>query len=177
MKISLFPEKLKDLETDCSCPDWSNPCKHIAAVYYLLGEEFDRDPFLIFKLRGMDRDELLGMMDISSVPDDIALDELPVSGLIRNRKPAPRFHLNHSLVTRNYSGDRSRAATQMPRRSPSQPFQGRRSRGSEVFHSGVVRRISLSSSRKSTPKRLRSGWKYSLVKNETNESLENQRAR
>ncbi|MGO8821528.1 MAG: SWIM zinc finger family protein [Desulfomonilaceae bacterium] len=75
VKISLFPDKLKDIETDCSCPDWSNPCKHIAAVYYLLGEEFDRDPFLIFKLRGMDRDELLGMMDISSVSDDIALDE------------------------------------------------------------------------------------------------------
>ncbi len=58
-KISLFPQKLKDLKTSCSCPDWSNPCKHIAAVYYLLGEEFDRDPFLIFKLRGMDRDELV----------------------------------------------------------------------------------------------------------------------
>lgn len=50
--LSLFPSKLKDLGTDCSCPDWSNPCKHIAAVYYLLGEEFDRDPFLLFTLRG-----------------------------------------------------------------------------------------------------------------------------
>ena len=49
--LSLFPTQLKDLHTDCSCPDWSNPCKHIAAVYYLLGEEFDRDPFLIFKLQ------------------------------------------------------------------------------------------------------------------------------
>jgi len=58
--LSLFPAALKDLETHCSCPDWSNPCKHIAAVYYLLGEEFDRNPFLIFKLRGMERDELLG---------------------------------------------------------------------------------------------------------------------
>ncbi|MEI8182883.1 MAG: SWIM zinc finger family protein [Desulfomonile sp.] len=58
-KISLFPQKLKDLQTNCSCPDWSNPCKHIAAVYYLIGEEFDRDPFLIFKLRGMNRDELV----------------------------------------------------------------------------------------------------------------------
>jgi len=46
--LSLFPEKLRDLKTDCSCPDWSNPCKHIAAVYYLLREEFDRDPFMIF---------------------------------------------------------------------------------------------------------------------------------
>jgi len=61
--LSLFPEKLRDLQTDCSCPDWSNPCKHIAAVYYLLGEEFDRDPFLIFKLRGLSREELVGMIE------------------------------------------------------------------------------------------------------------------
>ena len=40
-------------------PDWSNPCKHIAAVYYLLGEEFDRDPFLIFRLRGLDTAAML----------------------------------------------------------------------------------------------------------------------
>jgi len=60
--LSLFPERLKDLKTDCSCPDWSNPCKHIAAVYYLLAEEFDRDPFLIFKLRGMNREDLIAML-------------------------------------------------------------------------------------------------------------------
>ena len=60
--LSLFPEKLRDIETDCSCPDWSNPCKHIAAVYYLLGEEFDRDPFLIFKLRGLTREELIPLL-------------------------------------------------------------------------------------------------------------------
>ena len=60
--LSLFPERRKDLTTECSCPDWANPCKHIAAVYYLLGEEFDRDPFLIFKLRGMTREELVGAL-------------------------------------------------------------------------------------------------------------------
>jgi len=58
-RLSLFPERSRDLETDCSCPDWSNPCKHIAAVYYLLAEEFDRDPFLLFKLRGLPREELI----------------------------------------------------------------------------------------------------------------------
>jgi uncharacterized Zn finger protein len=57
--ISLFPKKGADLETDCSCPDWSNPCKHIAAVYYLLAEQFDRDPFLIFKLRGKSQEEII----------------------------------------------------------------------------------------------------------------------
>ncbi|MGE0824899.1 MAG: SWIM zinc finger family protein [Candidatus Binatia bacterium] len=60
--LSLFPGKLKDLTTKCSCPDASNPCKHIAAVYYLLGEEFDRDPFLIFKLRGMEREEFVALL-------------------------------------------------------------------------------------------------------------------
>ena len=60
--LSLFPAKLRDLETNCSCPDWSNPCKHIAAVYYLLGEEFDRDPFLIFRLRGLSRAELIELL-------------------------------------------------------------------------------------------------------------------
>ena len=59
VKVSLFPSSLKELDTHCTCPDWSNPCKHIAAVYYLLGEEFDRDPFLLFRLRGMEREELL----------------------------------------------------------------------------------------------------------------------
>lgn len=70
--LSLFPETLDDLETDCSCPDWSNPCKHIAAVYYLLGEEFDRDPFLIFKLRGVDIDDFMSILGKSYVPETAA---------------------------------------------------------------------------------------------------------
>ncbi len=60
--LSLFPDRGDDLETNCSCPDWSNPCKHVAAVYLLLGEEFDRDPFLVFKLRGVEREELVGLV-------------------------------------------------------------------------------------------------------------------
>jgi len=58
-RLSLFPASARDLSTDCSCPDWANPCKHIAATYYLLAEAFDADPFLIFRWRGRDRDELL----------------------------------------------------------------------------------------------------------------------
>ena len=63
--ISLFP-KHKDISTECTCPDWANPCKHIAAVYLLLAEEFDRDPFLIFRLRGIERKEILKMSGIDS---------------------------------------------------------------------------------------------------------------
>jgi uncharacterized Zn finger protein len=61
-KVSLFPLKSDDLITDCSCPDWSNPCKHIAAVYYLLGEQFDGDPFLLFRLRGKSKSEIMELL-------------------------------------------------------------------------------------------------------------------
>jgi uncharacterized Zn finger protein len=60
--VSLFPRGKGELTTECSCPDWSNPCKHIAAVYYLLGEEFDRDPFLVFRLRGLSREGLVALL-------------------------------------------------------------------------------------------------------------------
>jgi uncharacterized Zn finger protein len=57
--LSLFPTEGADLDIACNCPDPLKPCKHIAAVFYLLGEEFDRDPFLIFQLRGMNPETLL----------------------------------------------------------------------------------------------------------------------
>jgi len=79
--VALFPERHSDLKTECSCPDWSNPCKHIAAVYYLLGEEFDRDPFLLFKLRGMERGEFVALLGESPVQAEAATapEPLPVS--------------------------------------------------------------------------------------------------
>ncbi len=57
--LSLFPAKRKDLVADCCCPDWESPCKHVAAVYYLLAERFDEDPFLILAWRGRPRERLL----------------------------------------------------------------------------------------------------------------------
>lgn len=67
--VSLFPARRGDLKTRCSCPDASNPCKHIAAAYYLLGEEFDRDPFLIFTLRGLSREALTARLE-ESAPEE-----------------------------------------------------------------------------------------------------------
>ncbi|MFQ5617106.1 MAG: SWIM zinc finger family protein [Anaerolineales bacterium] len=58
-EASLFPTSGRQLTTDCSCPDWSNPCKHIAAVYFLLGEAFDDDPFMLFRLRGRTQAQIL----------------------------------------------------------------------------------------------------------------------
>jgi uncharacterized Zn finger protein len=58
-RVALFPARTADLGTECSCPDYANPCKHISAVYYLLGEQFDADPFLLFQLRGRSKDEII----------------------------------------------------------------------------------------------------------------------
>ena len=91
-KISLFPSRKSDLETECSCPDWANPCKHIAAVYYLLAERFDEDPFLLFQLRGMTKDEII--KDLRKKREAIrersaretAPDEVPVSDRTISKK-------------------------------------------------------------------------------------------
>jgi uncharacterized Zn finger protein len=63
-QVSLFPASARDLTTDCSCPDWANPCKHIAATYYLLAEAFDDDPFLILRWRGRTKEQLLDRLRI-----------------------------------------------------------------------------------------------------------------
>ena len=55
----LFPRSAADLDMHCSCPDWGVPCKHLAAVCYVLAEEFDRDPFAMLAWRGKGREELL----------------------------------------------------------------------------------------------------------------------
>jgi uncharacterized Zn finger protein len=57
-KTNLFPTTSRELITSCSCPDLANPCKHIAAVYYLLGEAFDDDPFMLFRLRGRSQEQV-----------------------------------------------------------------------------------------------------------------------
>jgi len=60
--LSLFPFTKFDIHSRCNCPDPVNPCKHIGAVYYLLGQHFKEDPFLLFQLRGRTKDEILRQM-------------------------------------------------------------------------------------------------------------------
>ena len=58
----LFPRSATDLDMRCTCPDWGVPCKHLAAVCYVLAEEFDRDPFAMLAWRGQARDDLLAAL-------------------------------------------------------------------------------------------------------------------
>ena len=55
---NLLPHSSKDFQTSCSCPDYSNPCKHIAGLCYRFASELDENPFLIFELRGLTQEQL-----------------------------------------------------------------------------------------------------------------------
>lgn len=61
-EVPLFPRSGEDLIMSCTCPDWANPCKHVAAAYYVLGSEFDRDPFLLFELRGKNKEQVMAAL-------------------------------------------------------------------------------------------------------------------
>ena len=58
----LFPALGRDLTMDCNCPDRAVPCKHLAAVCYVLAEAFDDDPFAMLAWRGRTRAELLAAL-------------------------------------------------------------------------------------------------------------------
>ncbi|MGC8515855.1 MAG: SWIM zinc finger family protein [Thermoplasmata archaeon] len=58
-KSPIFPEKPSEITMNCDCPDYANPCKHIAAVFYVLADNLDEDPFLLFQLKGKKKDEVM----------------------------------------------------------------------------------------------------------------------
>ncbi len=52
--LKIFPEKWTDFKMQCNCPDWAVPCKHLAAVIYMMSREIDNNPFLVFKIHNVD---------------------------------------------------------------------------------------------------------------------------
>ncbi len=68
-KIKIFPHSWQDLKMNCNCPDWAVPCKHIAAVIYMVANEIDQNPFIVFKLHNFDIIEELSKekIEISSI--------------------------------------------------------------------------------------------------------------
>jgi uncharacterized Zn finger protein len=115
----LFPASVGDLTMRCSCPDWSVPCKHLAATFYLLAEAFDADPFQILRWRGRDRDDLLAhlrgpatmvapplprspLADVASPPLDEALDRYWVPPVPLPARP-PTLETAPDLLLRQLS--------------------------------------------------------------------------
>ncbi len=67
----LFPAP-KEITTKCSCPDWADLCKHLAAVFYGIGVRLDEDPRLFFTLRNIQESELIGSEVIDTLTDGVS---------------------------------------------------------------------------------------------------------
>jgi uncharacterized Zn finger protein len=101
----LFPAAGDDLATECSCPDWANPCKHVAATHYVIGEALDRDPFLLFELRGRTREQVLAALrglrgapsaEQSTSPRALALADRSAADYDRGAAPLPRMRFHEA---------------------------------------------------------------------------------
>ncbi|MBN2197227.1 MAG: SWIM zinc finger family protein [Polyangiaceae bacterium] len=115
--VSLFPKQRADLKTSCSCPDWGDPCKHVAATHYVLGEALDRDPFLLFELRGRTKDQVLDALraarggtgetpakkagrskaaseDATNEVPTVKLGKLKAGEYDKSREPLPALHFS-----------------------------------------------------------------------------------
>jgi uncharacterized Zn finger protein len=76
--LRFMPERYVDLHLECACPDWLKPCRHMVAVWLKFARDFDRDPFLVFELRGLKRDDLLALLrnrEPAAVPEEV--EEFP----------------------------------------------------------------------------------------------------
>jgi len=89
--LSLFPYTLSEIHARCSCPDQQVPCKHIGAVYYLLGDRFSEDPFVMFQLRGRTKEQILEALRqiwrASSPPIEEEPTEIPQIDTTRQANP------------------------------------------------------------------------------------------
>ncbi|ELR96338.1 hypothetical protein [Gloeocapsa sp. PCC 73106] len=78
--LSLFPFNLSDINSHCTCPDPVNPCKHIGAVYYQLGDRFSEDPFILLQLRGKTKQAIiLALRQLRQQEVDLTTATLPPS--------------------------------------------------------------------------------------------------
>ena len=105
-RLKVFPTSWRDLGMNCSCPDWAVPCKHIAAVIYMVGQEIDNNPFLVFKLHGVDiigelakRGIAIDAGKMSVVPDEReALGLVALSKTEEGTAPTSLPHFDFSKI-------------------------------------------------------------------------------
>ncbi|MDR1929918.1 MAG: DEAD/DEAH box helicase [Treponema sp.] len=87
--IHLIPKRWKEMKRSCSCPDYGDPCKHMAALYYIIAREIDADPRILFRLRGMELGELYGNFGAAPAEKPAPPFAVEAASSPRNRPPEP----------------------------------------------------------------------------------------
>jgi uncharacterized Zn finger protein len=123
-KTGLFPSP-DEIQLSCSCPDWADMCKHVAAVLYGIGARLDQQPDLIFRLHNVDEKELIARAG-TALPQ--AKKAPPASKILGGEDLSVLFGLDMAQGTGADSGSRGattvegkRAATRTGKMVPAVP--------------------------------------------------------
>jgi len=108
----LFPSP-REIELSCSCPDWADMCKHVAATLYGVGARLDAEPQLLFLLRGVNESDLL-----SGAGADVSIKRPGSAAVLKEDNVAALFGLE---MAESADGDASTAAEDSPARTPARP--------------------------------------------------------
>lgn len=83
--VKLFPQNWNDFSGSCSCPDYANPCKHLAAIIYQIANKIDLNPFVVFELKGFDL--LQRVSELYGTSNNIKPKSIPTAAVLN--LPAP----------------------------------------------------------------------------------------
>lgn len=131
-QVRLFPDTWNQLKCSCSCPDYVVPCKHVAAVFYVMAAEMDKNPFVYFELRGIDIPLELKKAGYTEDTED---GRLPIASTLDGLTQAPAEagyvfrqeyveQLDFSTISSSVSGDLMRLLKDQPLFSPRFDFKG-----------------------------------------------------
>jgi uncharacterized Zn finger protein len=88
--INLIPQRWSEMKRSCSCPDYGDPCKHMAALYYIIAREIDSDPHILFRLRGMDIESRFGKAAVHSIAQPFTVTFSKKEKSTQEREQTPR---------------------------------------------------------------------------------------
>ena len=99
--INLIPRRWRDMKRFCSCPDDGDPCKHMAALYYIIAREIDADPHVLFRLRGMDLAARFGKAAVHSILPPFTVTYLKEKSVVPEPAPPELEEIPHcaELIT------------------------------------------------------------------------------
>ncbi|MFX1444484.1 MAG: SWIM zinc finger family protein [Promethearchaeota archaeon] len=92
-EYSLFPDVSRGLDAECSCPDKEIPCKHIASVILYISKVLDYDPFILLKLKGKSKNEILKELSLSQHLVNDSISELLSSPIKKNERVGFSFNI------------------------------------------------------------------------------------
>lgn len=100
--LKVFPKQWTDFKMQCSCPDWAVPCKHLAAVIYMVSREIDNNPFLVFEIHKVNLIEELKKRGIF-IADQKKAEIVQFAGLLKGKANQEDFDAEQAYQRVDFS--------------------------------------------------------------------------